>query len=53
MAKFPEAENRLFKNIFVCRVCKSKIRAPIMKVLAGRVNCRKCSSKQLRVVRKK
>lgn len=28
MAKFEEAEARLFKNIFVCKKCKSKIRAP-------------------------
>lgn len=55
MAKFAEANNRLFKNIFVCRSCKRKVRAPIMKVLAGVVTCRKCKAKSsnLRVVRKK
>lgn len=53
MVKFPEADARLFHNIFVCRVCKSKIRAPILKVLAGKVSCRKCGSKALRTKRKK
>jgi ribosomal protein L40E len=53
MAKIPEAEVRLFKNIFVCRKCKAKIRAPNMKVLAGKVSCRNCKSKALRVVKKK
>ena len=53
MAKFPEAEARLFKNMFVCKACKSKTRGPILKVLAGKVNCRKCGSKKLRTVRKK
>ena len=53
MGKFPEADNRLFKNVFVCRRCKSKIRAPILKVLAGKVSCRKCAAKTLRVKKKK
>jgi ribosomal protein L40E len=53
MVKFQEAEARLFRNIFVCKVCKSKIRAPSMKVLAGKIKCRKCGSKALRNVRKK
>lgn len=53
MAKFPEADARRFQNIFVCRVCKSKLRAPILKVLAGKVSCRKCAAKVLRPKRKK
>jgi ribosomal protein L40E len=53
MAKFPEAEARLFRNIFVCRRCKSKVRAPNLKVIAGKVSCRKCRSKALRPVRRK
>jgi len=53
MVKFPEAGARLFQNIFVCRVCKKKIRAHNMKVLTGKVRCRKCKSKALRVKKKK
>ncbi|MBU1203575.1 MAG: 50S ribosomal protein L40e [Nanoarchaeota archaeon] len=53
MAKFPEAQARLYKNVFVCKKCKSKIRALPLKVLRGRIKCRKCNSKALRPVRKK
>ncbi|MBC8500661.1 MAG: 50S ribosomal protein L40e [Nanoarchaeota archaeon] len=53
MVKFPEAEARLFHNIFICKKCKSKIRAPNLKVSEGKVSCRKCGSKALRSVRKK
>ena len=52
MAKFPEADTRLYKNIFVCKNCKTKIRASHMKVLAGKVSCRKCKSKAIRTVKK-
>ena len=53
MVRFPEAEARLFKNKFVCKRCKSSLKAPNLKVLAGKVKCRKCNSKSLRTVRKK
>ena len=53
MVKFPEAEVRLFRNIFICRKCKSKIRAPNLKVAAGKIKCRKCNTSSLRPVRKK
>ena len=50
MAKkvFSEAVARLYSRVFVCRVCKSKIRADPAKVKAGKVKCRKCGSKILR-----
>ncbi|MFA5141550.1 MAG: hypothetical protein WC471_01100 [Candidatus Woesearchaeota archaeon] len=53
MVKFPEAQARKYKDIFVCRRCKSKLRASNMKVLQGKISCRKCSGKALRAVRKK
>ena len=53
MAKFEEAEQRLFRNMFVCRKCKSKIRAPAMLVSQGKVKCRKCNSKALRAIKRK
>ncbi len=53
MVKFPEANARLFRNIFVCRRCKSKIRTPNRKALAGKASCRKCAGKALRPVRRK
>jgi ribosomal protein L40E len=50
MAKkvFPEAVARLYTRVFVCRVCKRKIRADPIKVKEGKVKCRKCGSHSLR-----
>ena len=53
MAKFEEAENRKFKGVFVCKVCKSKKKADTMKVLAGKISCRKCGSSKLRPKKRK
>lgn len=53
MAKFPEAEARIFHNVFVCKKCKTKIKAPNIKVIERKIACRKCGSKALRPVRKK
>ena len=52
MVKFPEADARLFKDMFVCRKCKSKIRTTNLRVLAGKTSCRKCGSKAMKPVRK-
>ena len=49
---FEEVADRLFHRVFVCRKCKSKIRADYAKVKAGKVKCRKCGSKSLRPKRK-
>ena len=54
MAKFAEADARLFKNIFVCRNTKRKIRANPLKVQAGKMTGRgKGGTKKLRPKRKK
>ncbi|MBT4824745.1 hypothetical protein HN695_04250 [Candidatus Woesearchaeota archaeon] len=53
MVKYAEAEARLFKNVFVCKRCKVKVRAPNMKVLAGKIKCKRCNGSSLRPVRKK
>jgi ribosomal protein L40E len=53
MAKIAEAQNRLFKNVFVCKKCQSKIKSTSLKVLAGKVKCRKCSRKSFRPLKKK
>ncbi len=45
---FPEALARLFLRVYVCRVCKSKIRADSAKVKEAKVKCRKCGSRALR-----
>lgn len=51
--KIPAAQNRLFKNAFVCKECKHKIKVEPLKILNKKVRCRKCGGKDFRVVRKK
>jgi hypothetical protein len=53
MVKIPEANNRLFKNVFVCKSCRTKTRADPQKVLKGKIKCRKCKKKAFRPLRKK
>jgi len=53
MAKIPAAQARLFKNVFICKNCKSKMRADTRKVITGRVKCRKCGGKDFKPKRKK
>lgn len=53
MAKFPEAEARILKNKYVCKRCKSVIRSDALKVNKQEVSCKRCSSRSLRVKRKK
>lgn len=53
MPKITEATNRLFKNVFVCKSCRTKTRADPQKVLKGRVKCRKCNKTAFRPLRKK
>ncbi|MBL7051207.1 50S ribosomal protein L40e [Candidatus Woesearchaeota archaeon] len=53
MAKLPEAEARLFKNIFVCKKCKTKIRADPSKIRAEKIKCRGCNGKAFRPIKKK
>lgn len=51
--KIPAAQNRLYKNMFVCKKCKHKLRMDPLKILQGKVKCRKCSGKDFRVIKKK
>jgi len=53
LVKFPEAHVRKFTNIFVCKKCKTKIRAPNVKIIQGKIKCRRCNSKAFRAVRRK
>ncbi len=47
--KLPElVANRLFKNVFVCMKCNSKIRAQPDKVKNRKIRCRHCGSNNLR-----
>jgi len=51
--KLPAAQARLFKNIFVCKKCKSKVRADPRKIIENKVRCRKCLKRSFRPIRKK
>ena len=53
MAKFEEAMARNYSRKYVCKKCKSVIKADPMKVVAGKIACRKCNAKKLRAPRKK
>jgi ribosomal protein L40E len=53
MAKIQEAMDRIFKDIFVCKKCSSKIRASSQKVLQNKIKCRKCGAKRFRPIKKK
>lgn len=51
--KIPEAQNRLFKRVFVCNNCHSKMKADTDKILKGKVKCRKCKKSSFRPIKKK
>jgi DNA-directed RNA polymerase subunit RPC12/RpoP len=53
MAKIIAAQNRLLKNVFICKNCSTKIRAESRKILAGLVKCRRCGKKAFRQIKKK
>jgi hypothetical protein len=51
--KIPAAQTRLFKNIFICKNCRTRIRADPRKIIEGKVKCRKCKKRAFRTIRKK
>jgi len=51
--KLHAAQTRLFKNVFVCKNCSSKIRAEARKIIEGRVKCRSCGKSAFKPKRKK
>jgi formylmethanofuran dehydrogenase subunit E len=52
MAKNPIAQNRLFKNLFLCKKCGAKVRVEPKKVIEGKISCRKCKGKKFRAIKK-
>ncbi|MBI2128759.1 MAG: 50S ribosomal protein L40e [Candidatus Woesearchaeota archaeon] len=53
MVKFPEADMRIFRNKFVCRRCNTVISSSNLKIIAGKIKCRKCHGRAFRPKRKK
>lgn len=52
MAKFPEAQRRLFHNIFVCRNCKTKMRSTPQKINLKKLTCKNCGKKVFRAIKR-
>jgi len=52
-AKILAAQQRLFKNVFVCKNCNAKIRADPKKIIERKVKCRKCQRRAFKPIRKK
>jgi ribosomal protein L40E len=53
MAKIAAAQARIFKNVFVCKNCRAKIKAEPRKIILGKVKCRKCGGTAFRPRKKK
>jgi len=51
--KIPAAQQRLYRNVFVCKNCGTKIRADPRKILEGKIKCRRCKKKSFRTIKKK
>ncbi|MEM5804421.1 MAG: 50S ribosomal protein L40e [Candidatus Aenigmatarchaeota archaeon] len=48
-AKVDAVMKRIYERVYVCMKCNAKIRADTQKVMAGKVKCRKCKYKGLRL----
>jgi len=53
MAKLQAAQNRLYKNLFLCKNCGAKMKVDQKKILEGKVKCRRCKKKKFRSPKKK
>ena len=53
MVRFLEANARLFHNVFICKKCKSKMKADMRKILLKKISCRNCNGKDFRIVKNK
>ncbi len=52
MAKFPEADARMFRNMFICMKCNARNRIDPRKVRLGKAKCRECGHTRLRPKKK-
>ena len=52
MVKFPEAQQRLFTNVYVCRSCKTKMKSTPLKVNKKKLVCKNCGKRAFRPIRK-
>ncbi len=47
--KIEAVTKRIYDRVYVCMRCNAKIRADSKKIKLGKVKCRKCYSKDLRL----
>ena len=52
MARFPEADARLFENVYICLKCGAKNRVDKRRMRLGKAKCRECHYTRLRAKRK-
>lgn len=53
MAKFPEADERLFKNVYICLRCNARNRVDQRRIRLDKAKCHKCHHPRLRQKSKK
>ena len=51
--KLPVAQKRMFANVFVCKKCSHKIRTEAVRIINGKIRCRKCGSRAFRPIKRK
>lgn len=51
--KIAAAQNRLFKNVFVCKACGQKMKSDALKVIAKKISCRRCGKHNFRPIKSK
>jgi len=52
MTKFPEADARLFKNMYICMTCNARNRIDQRRIRLNKAKCRECKKDRLRGKRK-
>lgn len=52
MVKFPEAQQRLFTHVYVCRNCKTKMKSTPVKINLKKLVCKTCGKRNFRPIKK-
>ncbi|MFH1424077.1 MAG: 50S ribosomal protein L40e [archaeon] len=52
MARFPEADARLFNDMYICMKCNARNRIDKRRIRLGKGSCRTCGSDALRPKRR-
>ena len=52
MARFPEADARIFENVYICMKCNAKNRIDQRRIRLKKAKCRECGHDRLRAKRR-